>query len=219
MEQFDWEESRLRLSKNGVLMMDPKTVYVEPSVSVGAGTMLLPGTILRGTTVIGTNCEIGPNTMIVNCKVGDGTVINSSQCNDSTIGSHTKVGPFAYVRPNCTIGDEVKLGDFVEAKNSVIGDGTKISHLTYVGDTDIGKATNLGCGTVTVNYDGAHKFRTKIGDNVFVGCNTNLVAPVEVGDGAFIAAGSTITDEVPTNALAIARARQVIKHHWSKPKK
>jgi bifunctional UDP-N-acetylglucosamine pyrophosphorylase/glucosamine-1-phosphate N-acetyltransferase len=219
MEQFDWDEGRRRLAEGGVLMMDPGTVYVEPTVSVGAGTLLLPGTILRGNTAVGADCEIGPNTMIVNCIVGDGTVINSSQCNNSTIGSHTKIGPFAYIRPNCTIGDEVKLGDFVETKNSVIGDGTKISHLTYVGDADVGTDVNMGCGTVTVNYDGAHKFRTKVGNNVFVGCNTNLVAPVAVGDGAYIAAGSTITDEVPSETLAIARARQVVKSNWTKPKK
>ncbi len=125
------------------------------------------------------------------------------------------VGPFAYIRPNCTVGDDIKVGDFVELKNSTIGDGTKISHLTYVGDTDLGKNINLGCGTVTVNYDGKNKYRCTVEDNCFIGCNTNLIAPVTVGKGSYIAAGSTITDPVPEEALAIARARQTVKPGWA----
>lgn len=139
---------------NGVIVMDTNSVYIDPRVKIGAGTTLLPGTILRGETVIGEHCTIGPNAMVRDCTVGDFTEINASQTNESSIGSHTTVGPFAYVRPNSTIGDHVKVGDFVEIKNSVIGNGTKISHLTYVGDSDCGERVNFGCGTVTTNYDG-----------------------------------------------------------------
>ena len=214
MDQAQFQEMREKLAAQGVAFMDPDAVYVESTVTVGAGTLLLPGTILRGDTVIGENCEIGPNTMLVNCTVGEGTVINSSQCNDSSIGAHTHVGPFAYIRPDCTVGDEVKVGDFVELKNSTIGDKTKISHLTYVGDSDVGSGCNFGCGTVTVNYDGKKKYRTTIGDHCFIGCNTNLVAPVTLEDRAYTAAGSTITEDVPAGELAIARARQINKAGW-----
>ena len=209
------EEKRRALLEGGVVMMDPSAVYVEESVTVGAGTVLLPGTILRGSTTVGAGCEIGPNTMLTNCTVEDNVTINASQCSDSTIASGTHVGPFAYIRPNCHVGRDVKVGDFVELKNSNIGDGTKISHLTYVGDSDVGEKVNFGCGTVTVNYDGNAKYRTTIGDNCFIGCNSNLVAPVTLGDGCFTAAGSTITDNVSPDALALARARQVEKAGWA----
>ncbi len=204
-----------RLVRRGVRVVDPDTVYVGPNVRVGGGTILLPGTILRGNTVIGEQCEIGPNSMIRDCTVGDRVTVNSSQLNESTVDSDTTVGPFAYVRPHCHVGSHVKVGDFVELKNSSIGDNTKISHLTYVGDSDVGKHVNFGCGTVTVNYDGEAKFRTTIGDEAFIGCNTNLVAPVQVGDGAYTAAGSTITDDVPAGSLAIARSTQVVKRQWA----
>jgi bifunctional UDP-N-acetylglucosamine pyrophosphorylase/glucosamine-1-phosphate N-acetyltransferase len=153
--------------------------------------------------------------MITNCTVGDCTTGNASQCYESTIGAFCKLGPFAYVRPGCTVSDHVKLGDFVEVKNSVLGEGVKISHLTYVGDSDIGPDVNLGCGTVTVNYDGITKARTVVGAGAFVGCNTSLVAPVTVGEGAYIAAGSTITRDVPPGSLAIARAQQTTKQQWA----
>lgn len=143
-----------RLLEQGVRMMDPNTCYVGPRVQVGEGTLLLPGTILRGETVIGKNCEIGPNAMIRDCTVGDDVTVNASQLNESTVDDGTTVGPFAYIRPNCHVGPHVKVGDFVELKNSTIGEGTKISHLTYVGDSDVGSHVNFGCGTVTVNYDG-----------------------------------------------------------------
>ena len=195
--------------------VDPNNTYIDPRVKIGSGTVILPGTILRGRTVIGKNCTIGPNAMIRDCTVGDETEVNASQLNESTVGAHTTVGPFAYVRPNSKIGDHVKVGDFVEIKNSVIGNGTKISHLTYVGDSDCGERINFGCGTVTTNYDGFKKFRCTIGDDAFIGCNTNLIAPVTVGNGSYIAAGSTITDEVPADSLAIARERQVNKPGWA----
>ncbi|MGN1003665.1 MAG: UDP-N-acetylglucosamine diphosphorylase [Oscillospiraceae bacterium] len=204
-----------RLVSRGARVVDPDTVYVGPNVRVGGGTVLLPGTILRGNTVIGECCEIGPNTMIRDCTIGDRVTVNSSQLNESTVDSDTTVGPFAYIRPHCHVGSHVKVGDFVELKNSSIGNETKISHLTYVGDSDVGRHVNFGCGTVTVNYDGEAKFRTTIGDDAFIGCNTNLVAPVQVGDGAYTAAGSTITDDVPAGALAIARSTQVVKRQWA----
>ncbi len=204
---------------NGVNILDANATYIDPRVEIGSGTLILPGTILKGDTVIGKNCTIGPNAVVSSCTVGDETEINASQTNDSVIGSHTTVGPFAYVRPNSRIGDHVKVGDFVEIKNSVIGSGTKISHLTYVGDSDCGERVNFGCGTVTTNYDGFEKFRCTIGDDAFIGCNTNLIAPVRVGSGSYIAAGSTVTDEVPEGALAIARARQVNKDSWAEKRR
>lgn len=204
-----------RHMENGVTIMDPTATYIDPRVTVAAGTVILPGTILRGKTVIGENCEIGPNSMIRDSVIGANTTVNASQVNESAVGAYTTVGPFTYVRPHCQIGDHCRVGDFVEVKNSVIGNGTKISHLTYVGDSDVGERVNFGCGTVTTNYDGHKKYRCTIGDDVFLGCNTNLIAPVTVGDGAYTAAGSTITDEVPKDALGIARARQINKDHWA----
>ena len=185
------------------------------SVTVGEGSVLLPGTILKGATAIGRDCVIGPHAMISQCVIGDRVTVNASQLNESSVDNDTTVGPFAYIRPNCRVGRKVKVGDFVELKNSTVGDGTKISHLTYVGDTDAGAHINFGCGTVTVNYDGKKKFRTTIQDNAFIGCNTNLVAPVTVGEGAYTAAGSTITEDVPADALAIARQRQTVKKSWA----
>jgi len=214
------EEAQARLERvaalieAGVQVLDPTTVYIDGEVTVGKGTLLLPGTVLRGKTVIGENCEIGPNTMIRDCTIGSGVVVNASQLNESVVEDEAKIGPFAYVRPHCHVGKGVKVGDFVELKNSQIGDGTKISHLTYVGDSDVGSGVNFGCGTVTVNYDGITKYRTTIGDHAFIGCNTNLVAPVKVGDGAYTAAGSTITEDVPADSLAIARSMQVVKKQW-----
>lgn len=198
-----------------VRFLDKSSVYIGPRVTVEGGTTILPGTILRGETHIGRNCEIGPNAMLTDCTVGDRVTINASQLISSAVDSDTTVGPFAYVRPGCHVGKGVKVGDFVELKNSTVGDGTKISHLTYVGDSDVGAGVNFGCGTVTVNYDGEKKFRTVIGDRAFIGCNTNLVAPVRIGDGAYTAAGSTITEDVPADSLAIARDRQVVKKNWA----
>lgn len=204
-----------RLARQGVEIWDYGTTYIDPTVSIGVGTAVLPGTILRGQTSIGKNCTIGPNSYLENAKIGDDSVVNASQIYNSTVGYDTRVGPFTYVRPGSNIGNSIKVGDFVEIKNSTVGDGTKISHLTYVGDSDVGRNCNFGCGTVTVNYDRAKKFRTVIEDNAFIGCNTNLVAPVTVGEGAYIAAGSTITDDIPSMALAIARARQQNKKDWA----
>lgn len=200
--------------ENGVNIWDANNCYVTPSVRIGSGATLLPGTIITGTSDIASGCVIGPNSRIEGCNIGPGTVVNASQLYDSKIGSNVKIGPYAYVRPNCDIGDNIKIGDFVEVKNSTIGDGTKISHLSYVGDSDVGKSVNIGCGTVTVNFDGVDKFKTTIRDEAFIGCNTNLIAPVTVNQGAYIAAGSTIASDVPADALAIARSRQTNKRDW-----
>ena len=208
-----------RLLAAGVRVMDADHTYVGPAVTVGEGSLLLPGVILRGRTRAGKNCVLGPHSMIRDCVLGDGVTVNASQLNESTVDDDTVVGPFAYVRPNCHVGKGVKVGDFVELKNSTVGDGTKISHLTYVGDSDVGGGVNFGCGTVTVNYDGEKKFRTTIGDHAFIGCNTNLVAPVTVGEGAYTAAGSTITEDVPPDSLAIARDRQTNKKNWVKKRR
>lgn len=189
-------------------------VMISPNIKIGEGTLILPGTILRGNVTIGKNCTVGPNTLLHNTTVGDDAYLNSVQSFDARIMSGVNIGPFVHIRPNSVIGEKVHLGNFVEVKNSNIDTGTKVSHLTYVGDSDVGKRVNFGCGTVTVNYTGKAKFRTTIGDDAFIGCNTNLVAPVTVGDGAYTAAGSTITEDVPGDSLGIARARQVNKIGW-----
>lgn len=170
--------------------------------------------MLQGNTEIGENCVIGMGSKPVNTKVGKNSEMLSVIIFDSELGENVLAGPFAYIRPGSKIADNVKVGDFVEVKNAIIGEDTKIAHLTYVGDCDVGKRVNFGCGTVTVNYDGKNKHRCKIGDDVFLGCNTNLVAPVKIGNGAYTAAGSTITDEVPEKCLAIARSRQTNKQGW-----
>ena len=202
-----------RMASNGVTVVDPVNTYVDPRCSVAPGVTLLPGTILRGHTAIAAGCEIGPNAMVRDCIVGKDTTINASQVNESTIGSHTTVAPFTYVRPNCRIGDHCRVGDFVEVKNSVIGDGTKISHLTYVGDSDVGRRVNFGCGTVTTNYDGHKKFRCTIGDDAFLGCNTNLIAPVTVRTGPIPPPGPPLPTTCPTEPWP--SPRQTNKEGWA----
>ncbi len=208
-----------RLSRAGARFIDPASVYVGPQVTAQRGALFLPNVILRGETAIGRGCEIGPNTMLQDVTVGEGSRVNASQASECAIGAFTTVGPFAYLRPGTTVGDHVRVGDFVELKNSTVGDDTKISHLAYLGDCDVGEGSDIGCGTVTVNYDGVKKFRTRIGDGAFVGCNTNLVAPVSVGDRAYVAAGSTITRDVPSDSLAIARSQQTVKNNWAKKRR
>lgn len=203
----------------GVTFVDPSSVWIEDTVVIGEGCVIEPNVYLRGETVLGENVTIGFGTQIVNSKIADGVTVKHSLVTDSTIGKGTTVGPFAYIRPNCVVGENVKIGDFVEIKNSNIDDGTKLSHLTYVGDADVGKNINFGCGTVIVNYDGKSKHRTVIEDNAFIGCNTNLVSPVRIGKNAYTAAGSTITEDVPANSLAIARNRQCVKEDWVNKRK
>ena len=206
---------RQELLAAGVIMMDPNAVYVEEQVTVGKGTTLLPGTILRGKTVVGEACTIGPNVMLTDTTVEDNVTINSAQIEQSIIRKGSDVGPYAHIRPNCDVGEGSHIGAFVQLKNCNLGKGTKMSHLTYVGDADVGERVNFGCGTVTCNYDGNAKFRTTIGNDCFVGCNTNLVAPVTLADGVYTAAGSTITRDVEADALVIARARQEVKPGWA----
>ena len=209
------QAKRASLLAQGVIMLDPSSVYVEPQVTVGAGTVLLPGVILRGDTAVGGGCELGPNTMLTDCTVEEGVRINSSQCEGSVIRARCEIGPYTHIRPRCDVGEGSRIGAFVQLKNCNLGPGTKMAHLTYVGDADVGEDCNFGCGTVTCNYDGNVKSRTTIGRGCFIGCNTNLVAPVTLGDGCYTAAGSTITSDVPADSLAIARARQVEKEGWA----
>jgi len=199
----------------GVIMMDPNAVYAEETVAVGKGTVLLPGTILRGNTTVGENCIIGPNVMLTDTTVEDGVTINTAQIEESLIRKNCEIGPYTHIRPHCDVGEGSKIGAFVQLKNGNLGKGTKMAHLTYVGDADVGERVNFGCGTVTCNYDGNAKFRTTIGSDVFVGCNTNLVAPVTLADGVYTAAGSTVTRDVEADALVIARARQEVKPGWA----
>ncbi|WP_054739049.1 bifunctional UDP-N-acetylglucosamine diphosphorylase/glucosamine-1-phosphate N-acetyltransferase GlmU [Cellulosilyticum ruminicola] len=199
---------------NGVTLVDPNNTYICPEVVIGKDTIIEPGCMLEGKTVIGEGCRIGYNSKLKNTELKDNVEVEISVILDSFVDEGTHVGPFAYIRPNSHIGKNIKVGDFVEIKNANIGDGTKISHLTYVGDADVGSNVNFGCGTVVVNYDGQKKYRTSIGDNAFIGCNTNLVSPVTVEDNAYTAAGSTITATVPKNSLAIARAKQENKLEW-----
>jgi len=199
---------------NGVIIMDPRSTYIECDVIIGQDTVVYPGNIIEGTTVVGENCVLYSNNRITNSIIGDDVTVENSVVLNSKIGNNTTVGPFAYIRPETTIGDNARIGDFVEIKKSSIGDGTKVSHLTYIGDAEVGEKCNFGCGTVVVNYDGKAKYKTTIGNNVFIGCNTNLVSPVEIEDNTYIAAGSTITEKIPEGSLAIARARQINKENW-----
>lgn len=204
---------------NGVDIPCTDGVMIGKDVKIGNGTTILPNTIITGSTIIGDNCTIGPNTRIDNSTIGSNVILDNCKILDSEIEDDVDCGPFVKVRADSTLKKGVHIGNFVEVKNSTVGEGTKSAHLTYIGDSDVGKNVNFGCGTVTVNYDGKNKHRCKIGDNAFIGCNTNLVAPVEIGNYAFTAAGSTITDNVPENALSVARAKQINKEDWVTEKK
>ncbi len=204
--------------ENGVTLIDPKTTYIGIDVEIGKDTIIYPNNILEGNTKIGDNCLIYQNSRIVDSIIGDEVDIQSSVILSSKIGDNTTVGPFAYIRPETTIGKHARIGDFVEIKKSTIGDGTKVSHLTYIGDAEVGSECNFGCGTVVVNYDGKNKYKTVIGDHSFIGCNTNLVSPVTIHDNTYIAAGSTITSEVNEGDLAVARAKQRNISGWVEKK-
>ena len=208
----------LRHIANGV-QIDSRTVSIDETVQIAPGAVILPGTILRGSTVIGPGCVIGPNALIEDSIVGAGTTVNASQIYASQIGPHNNIGPFTHVRAGTATDYGVHLGAYVETKNSRFARGNTVSHLTYIGDSDVGKYCNFGCGTVTCNYDGQNKYRTTIGDNVFIGCNTNLVPPVTVGSGAYIAAGTTVTKDVEPDSLAIGRVRQENKAGWAKTRR
>ncbi|WP_411348611.1 bifunctional UDP-N-acetylglucosamine diphosphorylase/glucosamine-1-phosphate N-acetyltransferase GlmU [Paenibacillus sp. WLX2291] len=207
-EQFMRERLAKKHMLNGVTIIDKASTYIGADVEIGSDTILYPGTILKGNTMIGEDCTIGPNTEIENSTVGNGTIIRQSVASEVKVGDRVNVGPFAYLRPGTELADEVKVGDFVELKNAKIGHGSKVPHLSYVGDAEVGSGVNIGCGAITANYDGYNKFKTIIEDDVFIGSNSNLIAPVRVGKGAYVVAGSTITSDVGESDLAIARARQ-----------
>lgn len=208
----------LKHMENGVTLIDPDNTYIDIDVEIHNDTVIYPGNVLQGKTIIGEGCMLYPNSRIEDSVIGRNVSIQSSTILESTVGENTTVGPFAYIRPESVIGKSARIGDFVEIKKSTIGDKTKVSHLTYIGDAEVGTGCNFGCGTVVVNYDGKAKHKTIIGNNSFIGCNTNLVAPVEIHDDTYIAAGSTITKEVPKGALAIGRANQVNKEGWVEKK-
>jgi bifunctional UDP-N-acetylglucosamine pyrophosphorylase / glucosamine-1-phosphate N-acetyltransferase len=205
--------------RNGVSIIDPENTYISAEAVIGQDTVLYPGTIIRGNTSIGSECIIGPNTEIIDCKVGNGNEIKQSVISQSDIGNDVNIGPFSHIRPQSNIGNNVKIGNFVEVKKATFGNGSKASHLSYLGDAEIGENVNIGCGSITVNYDGENKYLTKVEDGAFIGCNTNLIAPVKVGKEAYVAAGSTITDDVPAQALSIARSRQTNKENYVKKHK
>ena len=201
---------------NGVTIADPNTTYIGADVEIGQDTIVYPNTTIEGICKIGCNCTLGPNSVIKNSDIGRAATVTSSTVVDSTIGEETSVGPYAHIRPNTNIGNNVRIGNFVEIKKSTIGDNSKASHLSYVGDAIIGNDVNLGCGIVTVNYDGKKKHTTTIKDGAFVGCNANLIAPVTIGENAYVAAGTTITYKVPNDTLAIGRTKQENKEGWNR---
>lgn len=205
----------LGLLQKGVQIFAPESTYISPDAEIAPGAVLLPGCLIREGCRIAEGAVIGPNTILEKASVGARTTVNSSQIYESEVGADATVGPFAYIRPGCKIGDHTRIGDFVELKKAAIGDGTKVSHLTYIGDAQVGERVNFGCGTVVVNYDGYHKYQTVIGDDCFIGCNTNLVSPVRLGDRVFTAAGTTVTKDVPDGALAVARSRQTVYEGWN----
>ena len=208
------QRKNAELMLSGVTIIDPATTYIDFDVEVGQDTIIYPGTYLEGKTKIGTDCVIGPNVRFVDMTVGNNVQAQFAYCHEAEIDDDVVLGPYVHIRPNSKICNKVKIGNFVEVKNSNIGEGSKLPHLQYIGDCDMGAGCNIGCGAITVNYDGKKKFRTTIGDNVFVGCNSNLVAPVTLEDNAYVGAGSTITKTVPKDNLAIARSRQTNYENW-----
>ncbi len=207
------------LMQSGVTLIDPDAAYIDADVQVGCDAVIYPGVTLEGRTVIGEGAILYPGSRIENSIVGRGTTVQNSVVLDARIGEHSTIGPYAYLRPGTDIGDGCRVGDFVEVKNAQIKDGAKVSHLSYIGDGEIGEKSNIGCGVVFSNYDGKKKYRTVVGKDVFVGCNVNLIAPVSVGDGAYVAAGSTVTEDVEGDALCVARCRQTVKPGWAKKRR
>ena len=205
-----------RIMEGGVTLIDPQSTYIDADVEVGSDTVIYPGVILEAGTKVGCGATLYQGSRIRSSTIGDGATVQNSVIEESRVGAGAQIGPYAWLRPGSDVGDRCRIGDFVEVKNSVLGEGTKVSHLTYVGDSDLGRDINVGCGVVFVNYDGQKKARSTVGDGAFIGCNTNLISPVHVGEGAYIAAGGTVTKDIPDDALVIARAREVIKSGWAK---
>ena len=209
------KDQALRLESQGIFIYDPLNCYIEPTVRLEKGAQLLPGAVLQGTSLVRSGAVIGPWSVIRDSEVKEGARVHASQIFDSVIGQDALVGPFSHIREGTELGRGSRIGSFVETKNAKIGEDSWASHLTYLGDAEIGNHCNFGCGTATANFDRVEKHKTTVGDNAFIGCNTVLVAPVQVGDGAYIGAGSTITEDVPSNALGIARSRQSNKKDWA----
>ncbi len=213
------EEQRMSINKghleNGVCFQDITTAYIDEGVVIGKGTYIASNVTLSGETKIGENCKIYSGTRIENSHLGNENKIDNAVIVESKIGDGNAIGPFAYLRPNTVIENNCKIGDFVEVKNSKICNGSKASHLTYIGDSDIGENVNLGCGVVFVNYDGKNKYRSVVEDNAFIGCNTNIVSPVTVGDSAYIGAGTTVTKNVPKDSLVVGRTKEKTIENWS----
>lgn len=205
--------------EEGVTFVDPAAAYVDPRVKLSPDTTIFPGTLLYGKTSIGGNCRLGPYTQIIESEIGKGCHISFSVVNQARIGDNVDVGPYANIRPGTVVESRARVGDFVELKNSRIGSGSKVPHLSYIGDCRVGTGVNIGAGTITCNFDGKTKHQTIIKDGAFIGSNTSLVAPVTVGENSLTGAGSTITKDVPDRALGIARARQVIKENWTRREK
>ncbi len=205
----------MALAMSGVSIVDPKSCYIDMDVEVAPDARIEPNCYLHGKTSIGSGSVIGPETRLVDTLVGKGCTVLSSNCREATIGDRTRVGPFAHLRPGAVIGEDCSIGDYVEIKKAVLGNNVSVAHLTYLGDAEVGDGANIGAGTITCNYDGKSKHKTVIGRGAFIGSNNTLVAPVEIGAGAYTAAGSTITDSVEADALAIGRARQVQKEGWA----
>jgi bifunctional UDP-N-acetylglucosamine pyrophosphorylase/glucosamine-1-phosphate N-acetyltransferase len=197
-----------RHMRNGVTIVNPASTTIDAEVEIGRDTVIEPGSVLRGATRIGAGAVVGPNTTAIDSTMGDEVSVVHSYLNGAQVDDRATVGPFAYLRPGAHLHEQAKAGTFVEIKNSEIGQGTKVPHLSYIGDADVGAGSNLGAGNITANYDGKNKHRTTIGDGVRTSVDTMFVAPVTVGDGAYTGAGSVITEDVPPGALGIARARQ-----------
>ena len=217
-EAEKWMKAKINrhFMEEGVTIIDPDNTYINPTVIIGKDTVIYPGTILEGNTSIGEGCIIGPNTRMSNVTAGKNSHIHFTYAHDAACGDNAEIGPYAHLRPGTRLADNVKVGNFVEVKNSWVGIGSKLPHLSYIGDADIGDNVNMGCGTITVNYDGKKKYRTKVEDNAFVGCNSNLVAPVTIGSNSYVGAGSTITKDVPPQALGVARSKQKNIENWKK---
>lgn len=205
-----------KLMLEGVSIIDPDATYIDAAVRIGADAVVYPGVTIEGNSVIGEGAVLYPGSRIVSSVIGAGAKVQNSVVIDSQVGDNSTIGPYAYLRPCSVIGNGCRVGDFVEVKNSIIKDGAKVSHLSYIGDGEVGEKSNIGCGVVFVNYDGQKKGRTIVGKNAFIGCNVNLVAPVTVGDGAYVAAGSTVTKDVEADALCVARSRQTVIEGWAK---
>ena len=228
MENFsdiikDNEEDRKKilaeLIKSGVRIPCTDGVIISEEAEIASSVVIFPNTQIYGKTKICANAEVGPNSIVEDCFIGENAKVIASLCYRSEIKSGAEIGPFVRIRPDCTIGENARIGNFVELKNAEVRKGAKISHLSYIGDSEVGEEVNIGCGCATVNFDGRNKNRTVISDGAFIGCGVNLVAPVKVGKDAFVAAGSTVTEDVPPNALAIARSRQINKEDWVMRKK